>query len=83
MTELDETLRALDGKFGNDSVVFCRAVERRRDDLTLDAAFHVSDFFRALVDENDHEVNLRVVLCDRVSNLLQDDRLACLGRSND
>ena len=83
MPELDETLGALDGEFGDRGVVLGGAVEGRGDNLTLDRALHVGDLFWTLIDENNHEVNLGVVDRDGVRDLLQNDRLACLGRSDD
>ena len=42
----------------------------------------IRDLFRALVDENDHEVALRVVSGDRVGDVLQDRRLTSLRRGD-
>lgn len=64
-------------------MVLSGAIEGRGDDLSLHRALHVGDLFGALVDEHDHEVDLGVVLRDRVGNLLQDDGLARLGRRDD
>ena len=60
-----------------------RAVEGRSNDLTLDRALHVGDFLRALVHEHNHEVALRVVLRNRISNVLQNRGLTSLRRGND
>src|SRR5690606_20921223 len=83
LTELDESLGALDRELGDGRVVVGGAVEGRGDDLTLDRALHVRDLFGALVDEHDHEVDLRVVGGDRVGDRLQHERLARLGRRDD
>ena len=59
------------------------AIEGRGDDLALDRALHVGDFLGALVHEHHHEVNLGVVLRDRISNLLEDDGLTGFRRCHD
>ena len=64
-------------------MVFGGPVEGRGDDLALHGPLHVGDLFGALVDEHDHEVDLGVVRRDRGRDLLQDDRLAGLGRRDD
>ena len=64
-------------------MVLGRTVEGRGDDLALHRALHVGDLLGTLVDEHDHEVGLRVVLRDRVGDLLQHDRLAGLGGRDD
>ena len=58
---LDEALGLLDDHLGNLHVAGCRLVEGGTDDLALDRALHVGDFFRALVDEQDDEDHFRVV----------------------
>ena len=59
------------------------AIEGRGDNLALDRALHVGDFLGALVHEHHHEVNLGVVLRDRISNLLEDDGLTGFRRCHD
>ena len=59
-------------------------VEGGADHLGLRATgLHVGDFFRPLVDEQDDERDLGMILDDRVGELLQQDRLATLGRGHD
>ena len=58
-------------------------VEGRGNDLTLDRALHVGDFFWTLVHEHHHEVDLGVVGGDRVGDRLEHHRLAGLGRRDD
>ena len=53
------------------------------DDLALDAAAHVGDLLGPLADERDHEEDLRVVGADAVGDLLEEHRLAGLGRADD
>ncbi len=83
MTELDETLCPLDGELSDGRVVLRRTVEGGGDDLTLHCALHVRDLFRTLIDENDHEVDLWVVLRDGVGDGLEHEGLARLRRRDD
>ena len=64
-------------------MVLRRTIEGGGDDLTLDRALHVGDLFGALVDEHHHDVDLGVVLGDRLRDGLQDERLAGLRRRDD
>ena len=64
-------------------VVGRRAVEGGGDDLAPDRALHVGDLFGPLVDEDDHEVALRIVASDRVGDVLHDRGLAGLRRRDD
>ena len=50
MAKLNEALCALNRKFGNRGVIFCRAVEGRSDNFTLDCALHVGYFLRTLIN---------------------------------
>ena len=52
-------------------------------DFALDGALHVGNFLRTLIDEKHDELRLRAVLCDRICDLLQKDRLTCFRRGND
>ncbi len=83
MSQLHQSLRALDGQLSNNRVIGRRAVEGRGNNLTLDEPLHVGHFFGTLVHEDHHEVDLGVVDRDRVGDLLHDDRLASLGRGDD
>ena len=53
-------------------------VERGGDDLALDRAPHVGDFFGALVDQQHHQLDVGVVGLDGVGDLLEDGGLAGL-----
>ena len=64
-------------------VVLGRLVERRADDLALDAPAHVRDFLRPLADQGDHQEDVRVVGADAVGDVLEQHRLAGLGRADD
>ena len=54
-----------------------------RHDRAHHRALHVGDLFRALVDQQDEEVHVRVVARDGVGELLEDRGLAGLGRRDD
>ena len=58
-------------------------VEGRGDDLGLHRPPHVRHLFGPLVDQQHDQVDLRMVLGDRVRDVLQDHRLARLGRRRD
>jgi len=64
-------------------MVLHRLIEGRTDHFALRRALHVGHLFRSLADEDDHQVDLRVVLADTVGNLFQHRRLAGLGRRDD
>ena len=83
MTHFYQALCALDGELGDGGVVFGRAVEGGGNDLTLDGALHVGDFFWTLINENNHEVNLWVVDCNRVGDRLKNQSLTGLRRRHD
>src|SRR5690606_11138508 len=83
VAELDEALGALDGELGDRRVVFGGTIEGRGDDLALDRALHVGDLFGPLVHEHHHDVDLGVVLGDRLRDGLEDERLAGLGGRDD
>ena len=80
---LDQALGLLDDHLGDLHVALRRLVERRRDDLALDRALHVGDFFRPLVDEQDDQVDLGMVGGDAVGDVLQQHRLAGARRRDD
>lgn len=80
---LDHALRALDDHFGNGDVILARHIERGGDHLATDRTLHIGDLFRALIDEQAHEVNFRIVRRDGSSDVFQDGGLAGLRRRND
>ena len=65
---LDEALGLLDDHLGDLHVARRRLVEGRGDDLALDRALHVGDFFGPLVDQQDDERDLGMVGGDRVGD---------------
>ena len=80
---LDLALGDLEGHLGDVGVVLGRLVEGGADDLALDRAAHVRDFLGPLADERDHQEDLRVVGADAVGDVLEEHRLAGLGRADD
>jgi hypothetical protein len=77
------TLGPLDGELGDRGVVFGRTIESGGDDLTLDRSLHIGDLFRALVDEHNHQVDLRIVLRDRIGDRLQNEGFTGFRRRHD
>jgi len=53
-----------------------RLIVRRGNDLGFDRALKVRDFLRSLVDQQDQNVDVRMVRRDRVGDLLENGRLA-------
>ena len=80
---LHQSARLLDHHVGDLDVAGGGLVEGRGDDLGLHGPLHVRHLFRALVDEQHDEHHLGVVLGDGVRDVLQDHRLAGLGRRRD
>ena len=60
-----------------------RTVKRRGDHFAINRALHIGDFFRALVDKNNHEVALLIIRRDGVSDVLQNRRFTGLRRGHD
>ncbi len=60
---------------GHFHVVVGGLVEGGGDDFGLDAALHVGDLFRALVDEQDDHIDFRVVVGDGVGDVFEEHRL--------
>ena len=56
--DLDQALGLFAGQFGNLDVPFGGFVKGGAEDLSLDVAFHVGDFFGALVDEQHDEIHV-------------------------
>jgi len=64
-------------------VVLHRFVECGTNHLPLNRALHIGDLLRALADEADHEMDIAVVGGGAISDVLEDDGLARLGRGDD
>src|SRR5580704_17554526 len=80
---LDETLRLFDHHFGDLDVTSGGLVKGRGDDFAFHRALHVGNFFRALVNQQDHQNNFRMIRGDRVGDVLQEHGLAGARRRND
>jgi hypothetical protein len=63
---------AFDDESGEPDVAFDVVIKRRGDDFAFDKSSHFSDFFRAFVDEQHHEVDFGVIDADGVSNVLEE-----------
>ena len=72
---LDQSAGLLDDHLGNLDVTGRRLVKGRGDDLAIDRALHVGDFLGPLVDQKDDQVDFRMIGCNRVGNVLQQNRL--------
>ncbi|OIQ64492.1 hypothetical protein GALL_539570 [mine drainage metagenome] len=83
MAKLHQALCPLDGKLSDSGVIFGGAIEGRGNYLTLDRALHVRDFFRTLVDEDNHQVALRVIGRDGIGNRLENHGLSGFRRRDD
>ena len=78
-----KALGLLDDHFGHLDVTGGGFVEGGGDDLGLDGALHFGHFLGTFVDEEDEESDVGVVGDDRVGDVLHQDRLAGLRRSDD
>ena len=58
-------------------------IKSRRNDFAFDRTLHVSDFFRALVDEQNHQHDFGMIGRDRVRNILQQHGFTSARRRND
>ena len=80
---LDEPLRFFEHDLGYLDVSLGLLVEGGGDDLARDVALEVGHLLGPLVDEQDEEVDVGVVLGDRVGDLLEEDGLARLRLRHD
>src|SRR3546814_19415904 len=55
----------------------------RSDHLALHRALHVGDFFRTFVDQQDDQVDFRMIVADGMGDVLQQPRLAGARRRHD
>ena len=62
MAALDQAAGLLQDHVRHFDMALGRFVKGRSDDLCLDAAAHVRDFFRTLVDQQDNFINLWMVV---------------------
>ena len=80
---LDQALGLLDHHLGDLDVAHRRLVEGRGDHLALHRALHVGDFLRPLVDQEHDQIAFRVIVRDRVGDVLQQHGLAGARRRHD
>ena len=80
---LHQPLGLLDHHVGDLDVPGRRLVEGRGDHLAPDVPLHVRDLLGPLVDQQHDEVDLRVVLRNRVGDRLEEHRLAGARRRHD
>ena len=80
---LDQALGLLDHHLGDLDVAHRRLVEGRGNHLALDRPLHVGDFLRPLVDQQHDQITFRVIVGDRVGDVLQQHRLAGTRRRHD
>src|SRR3546814_7445013 len=71
---LDETLGLFDHHFGDLDVARRGLVEGRGDDFAVHAALHVGDFLGPFVDQQDDQIDLGMVVGDRLGDILQQHR---------
>ncbi len=83
MSAFYHSLSLLEHDSGNLDMALCWLVEGRGDNLCIHGAGHVGNLLRTLVDEQHHEVSLRMVGCDGVGNILHEDGLTGLRLSHD
>src|SRR5690606_13810797 len=72
----------LENHFSNLYVAGGLLVKGRRDNLSLDVTLHIGDFFRPFIYEKHDEVDLRMILRDRIRNTLQENSLTSPRRRN-
>ena len=80
---LDQALGLLDHHLGDLDVAHRRLVEGRGNHLAFDRALHVGDFLRPLVDQQHDQIAFRVIVGDRVGDVLQQHGLAGTRRRHD
>ena len=78
-----EPLRLFDHHLGDLDVARGRLIEGRGDDLALHRALHVGDFLGALVDQKHDQIAFRMIVRDRVGDVLQQHGLAGARRRHD
>ena len=80
---LDQALGLFDDHFGDLNVTHGRFVEGRGNHLALHRTLHVGDFLRPLVDQKHDQIAFRMIVRDRVGDVLQQHRLAGARRRHD
>src|SRR6516162_4897663 len=80
---LDQALGLLDDHFGDLHVTRRRLIEGAGNHLALHRALHLGDFLGPLVDEQHDQIDLGMIGGDGSGDVLQQHRLAGLGRGDD
>ena len=83
MSTLDHTLGFLQYDAGNLYVTVGGFIEGRGNDLCIDGTSHIRNLLRTLVDEQHHDVGLRMVGGNSVGNILHQNGFTSLGLSHD
>ena len=83
MFMLNESLRFLDHHFRHLDVTRRRLVECRTDDLAINRTRHVGDFFRTFIDQQNDEIDFRMIGRDRMRYVLHDHSLTGPRLGND
>ena len=79
MPTLHHTLRLVQHDLRNLHVALRWLIERRGNHLRIHATSHISHLLRTLIDQQDNHINLRMIISDRIGNILQQHRLTRLG----
>ena len=79
---LNQAFRLLNHHFRNLNVTRCRFVEGGSDNFTFNQTLHLGHFFRAFVDEQNHQYAIRVVVGNALRNILQQHRFTGFRRCN-
>src|SRR6187402_649413 len=80
---LDQALGALDHHFGDLHVAHGGLVEGGADDFAANGAGDFRDFLGALIDQQHDQMDIRMVVLDRLGNVLQHHRLTGLRLGDD
>ena len=73
---LGEAAPPFEHQLGRADVRGAIAIRAAGNHLALDRTAHVGDFFGPFVDEQHHDMHFRMILGDRLGNVLQQDGLA-------
>ena len=68
---LHQAFGFFDHHFSDLDVTRCRLVKGRGNHLTLHGTLHVSHFFRPLIDQQDHQITIRMIALDGMGDVLQ------------
>jgi len=67
----------------NTAMSFSRFIKGRCDNLSIHITCHIGNFLGSLIDKKDHQVNIGMIFCYRICNLLKKDCFTCLRLCND